>query len=104
MYSLLLLLKRNRIVTALTFDDQKQQIKIDYYYFVFLKGSETIPYQKLNTKLSMKRFGFGAATQTIEIFKGRILSAEIRKDGKWSWPVAQMDQISEKFSQLAQSK
>ncbi|NOU60294.1 hypothetical protein [Marinifilum caeruleilacunae] len=100
MYSLLLMLKRNRIVTSLSFNDQEQEIRIAYYYFIFLKGSEKIPYAKLNSKLSMKRFGFGAATQTIEIFKGRILSAEIRKDGKWSWPEAEMDQISERLSNI----
>lgn len=100
MYSLLLLLKRNRIVTSVSFDDQNKELHIQYYYFIFARGKERIPYSKLNYKLSMKRFGFGAATQTLEIFKGKILSAELRKDGKWSWPEEKTNTICNKLSSI----
>ena len=100
MYSLLLLLKRNRIITAIVFDDQNQEFRIEYYYFIFIKSVEVIPYSKLNFKISMKRFGFGAATNTLELFKNRILSGEIRKDGKWNWPEDQMNSIVQKLSKL----
>ena len=104
MYSLLLLLKRNRIVTSMSFDDQKQELYVGYYYFIFAKGKEIIPYSKLNFKVSMKRFGFGAATQTLEIFKGKILSAELRKDGKWSWPEEKTNTICNKLSAIKNVK
>lgn len=100
MYSLLLLLKRNRIITAILFDDQNQELRLEYYFFIFLKSQERIPYSKLNFKLSMKRFGFGAATNTLEIFKNRILSGEIRKDGKWNWSEDAMNSIYQKLSSL----
>ncbi|MCT4602409.1 MAG: hypothetical protein N4A59_05865 [Marinifilum sp.] len=103
MYSLLLLLKRNRIITSIEFNDEKNELCIKYYFFIFLKGKETISYSKLNSKLSMKRFGFGSATQTLEIFKGKILSAELRKDGKWKWPEEKMNAIFTKLSAISKN-
>lgn len=100
MYILLLLLKRNRIIIKLKFDNKNKKLILSYYYLIFLKGKEHIPYSKLISKLSMKRFGFGAATETLEIFKGKILSGEIRKDGKWKWPKEQIRLISEKLSEI----
>lgn len=100
MYILLLLLKRNRIIIKLIFDNENKELILSYYYLIFFKGKERIPYSKLIGKLSMKRFGFGAATETLEIFKGKILSGEIRKDGKWKWPEKQIKQISQKLSEI----
>jgi hypothetical protein len=100
MYSLLLLLKRNRIIIAVRFNDEEKHISLEYYYFIFIKSTEVIPYSKVNFKLSMKRFGFGAATQTLEIFKGKILSAELRKEGKWNWSEENMNTIFKKLSNL----
>ena len=98
MYALLLLLKRNRIITSLVFDDQKQALIIHFYYFIFLQGIAKIPYSKLKYKNGFKRFGFGAATQTIELLEGNVLVGEIRKDGKWKWPESKMNRILEILS------
>lgn len=100
MYILLLLLKRNRIIIKLIFDNENNELILSYFYLIFFKGKERIPYSKLIGKLSMKRFGFGAATETLEIFKGKILSGEIRKDGKWKWSEEQIKLISQKLSEI----
>jgi Ca2+/Na+ antiporter len=103
MYILLLLLKRNRIITSLQFNDEAQTLEFEYYYLIFFHGKEDIPYSKLNFKMSLKRFGFGAATQTLEIFKGKVLNGEIRKEGKWKWDENHINSIYEKLTSI-QSK
>ena len=104
MYALLLLLKRNRIITQIQLDDKKEELTICYYYLIFLKGKESIPYQKLGFKMSMKRFGFGAATHTLELFKGKVLSGEIRKEGKWKWSEDTINQIFKQLTVISKQK
>ncbi len=99
MYFLLLLLKRNRIIFEITFDDDAQEMQLKYYYLIAIKGIEKIPYSKINFNLSLKRFGFGSAIETLEIFKGKILAGEIRKEGKWKWSEENIKQLHEKLKQ-----
>lgn len=100
MYTLLLTLKRNRILTCIQFNDENQTLDLEYFYLITIKSKESVPYHKLSCKLSMKRFGFGAATQTLELFKGKILCCEIQKEGKWKWSEEQIDNIHKRISDL----
>lgn len=85
MYILLLLLKRNRIIYEVKFDDDAKEIHLYYFYLIAFKGIEKIPYSKIGFNMGLKRFGFGSAIETLELFKGKILAGEIRKEGKWKW-------------------
>ncbi|WP_421920050.1 hypothetical protein [Marinifilum sp.] len=100
MYAFLLMLKRNRIITKLSFNDTKEELCIEYYYFIFIKSKEEIPYSKLSFKLGLKRFGFGSARQTLELFKGKILTAELQKDGKWKWSEEKTNAIFDKLTSI----
>lgn len=104
MYTLMLLLKRNRIVYQVEFSDTDSEMQILYYYIIFFKGKEKIPYSKLDYKLGLKRFGFGSAIETLEIMNGKFLTAEIRKEGKWKWDEKQMSLLVEKLQKLKDSK
>jgi len=100
MYVLLLSLKRNRIITQVIFESEKQEIHLHYFYLIFFKRHEIIPYHKLIYKMSLKRFGFGAATPTMELFKGKILTGEIRKEGKWKWDEEIVEKINQKLKSI----
>jgi hypothetical protein len=100
MYVLLLLLKRNRIVTQIAFDDEVKKVSISYFYLIFFRGKETINYNKLSFKVGLKRFGFGSAIETMELFKGKILAGEIRKEGKWKWSEEITEQLKQKLSSI----
>ncbi|WP_372752141.1 hypothetical protein [Labilibaculum sp.] len=100
MYVLLLLLKRNRIVTKITFSDTSEKVTIFYFYLIFFRGKETINYNKLSFKLGLKRFGFGSAIETMELFKGKILAGELRKKGKWKWSEECISQLEQKLNSI----
>lgn len=104
MYVLLLLLKRNRIVTKITFSDTTEKVTISYFYLIFFRGKETINYNKLSFKLGLKRFGFGSAVETMELFKGKILAGEIQKEGKWKWTEEMITQLKQKLNSINHSK
>lgn len=98
MYTLLLLLKRNRIITSVHISENK--IILHYYYLLFFKGKKEIPISKLKTKISMKRYGFGSSTKTLEFFKKKILVGEIRTNGKWKWKEDKMDELYQRLLEL----
>ena len=104
MYILLLLLKRNRIIYEIKFDDDAKEIHLYYFYLIACKGLEKIPYSKIGFNMGLKRFGFGSAIETLELFKGKILAGEIRKEGKWKWSEENTKQLHEKLSQVANLK
>lgn len=99
MYILLLLLKRNRIIYEIKFDDVAQEIQLCYFYLIVFRGMEKIPYSKIGFCMGLKRFGFGSAIETLELFKGKILAGEIRKEGKWKWSEKNVKQLHEKLIQ-----
>lgn len=101
MYLLLLLLKRNRIIYQIEFDDKASQISISYFYLILFRGTETVPYEKIRFKIGLKRYGFGSAVETLELFKGKILLGEIRKEGKWKWAEETIIQIKQKLLNIA---
>ncbi|RUT77894.1 hypothetical protein [Ancylomarina longa] len=102
MYVLLLSLKRNRIIVQVDFNSEEREVYLHYFYLIFFKRREIIPYQNLNYKMSLKRFGFGAATPTLELFKEKILVGEIRKEGKWKWQEETIEQINQKLKTICE--
>lgn len=104
MYILLLLLKRNRIIYKIEFDDNTAEMSMSYYYLIFFRGKEITKYDKLIFKLGLKRFGFGSAVETLEVFKGKILTGEIRKEGKWKWTKENIKQLNKKLTDITNLK
>ncbi|PKQ60433.1 hypothetical protein BZG02_19415 [Labilibaculum filiforme] len=104
MYTLLLLLKRNRIIYKIEFNDSTKELKLFYYYLIFFRGSENINYHKTVYKMSLKRYGFGSAIETLELFKGKILVGEIRKEGKWKWTEDNINNLDKKLTIITNSK
>lgn len=104
MYVLLLLLKRNRIIYQIEFDDKVAEMNISYYYLIFFRGNEKIKYDKVIFKMGLKRFGFGSAIETLELFKGKILAGEIRKEGKWKWTEECINMLNKKLSLVTNLK
>lgn len=99
-YSLLLMLKRNRIVTAVRFNDEEKQVYLEYYYFIFFRGKVDIPYRQLSAKFGTRRLGLGTTANSLEIFKSKILAVEIKQRGKWSWTENQINMIYEKLTSI----
>lgn len=104
MYVLLLLLKRNRILYQIEFDDEASKIRISYFYLILFRGVETVSYEKIRFKSGFKRYGFGSAVETLELFKGKILLGEIRKEGKWKWAGETVTQIKKRLLNTVQSQ
>ncbi|MBN2597602.1 hypothetical protein [Labilibaculum sp.] len=104
MYVLLLLLKRNRIIYKIEFDDNESEMSLSYYYLIFLRGKQKIRYDKIVFKMGLKRFGFGSAVETIELFKGKFLAGEIRKEGKWKWTEESINQLKKKLISINELK
>ena len=95
-FILLLSIKRNRILYQVEFDDEKLEFSIFYYSLVAIKGKETIKYDRLNSKLGLKRYGLGSAINTLEFFNKKQLIGEIRVGDKWQWTNEQLKMIHEK--------
>ena len=95
-FILLLSIKRNRILYQVEFDDEKQEFSIFYYTLVALRRKETIKYDRLNSKLGLKRYGFGSAITTLEFFNKKQIIGEIRVGDKWQWTDEQLKMIHEK--------
>lgn len=95
-FILLLSIKRNRILYQIEFDDEKQEFSILYYSLVAFKGKETIKYERLNSKLGLKRYGLGSAIMTLEFFNKKQLIGEIRVGDKWQWTNEQLNLIHER--------
>jgi hypothetical protein len=104
MYVLLLLLKRNRIIYKIEFDDNTAEMSMSYYYLIFFRGKEKTKYEKVIFKLGLKRFGFGSAVETLELFRGKILTGEIRKEGKWKWTEESISQLNKKLTTITNLK
>jgi len=104
MYMLLLFLKRNRIIYKIEFDDKTAEMSLFYYYLIFFRGNEKMKYDKIVFKMGLKRFGFGSAIETLELFKGKILAGEIRKEGKWKWTEESIKQLNKKLTDITKLK
>ncbi len=104
MYVLLLLLKSNRIVYKIEFDDHTAEMSLFYYYLIFFQGKEKIKYDKIVHKMGLKRFGFGSAVETLELFKGKRLAGEIRTEGKWKWTEECINQLNKKLTDITNLK
>ena len=94
-FSLLLSIKRNRIIYQISFDNKNKEFSISYYYLVALKGEETIKFDRLNSKLGLKRYGLGSSITTLEFFNKKQLIGEIRVGDKWQWTNEQLKTIYE---------
>ncbi|MRT93355.1 hypothetical protein [Ancylomarina sp. 16SWW S1-10-2] len=99
-FILLLSIKRNRIVYQVSFDNQNEEFSISYYYLVALKGKETIKFEKLNSKLGLKRYGLGSSITTLEFFNKKQLVGEIRVGDKWQWTDEQLKTIHDQTKNL----
>lgn len=99
-FVLLLSLKRNRIVYQVSFNADKQEFSVLYYYLVALKGKETIKLDQLNSKLGLKRYGLGSSITTLEFFNKKQLIGEIRVGDKWQWTDEQLKTINEQALSL----
>ena len=99
-FILLLSIKRNRIVYQVTFDNQNEEFSISYYYLVAIKGKETIKFDKLNSKLGLKRYGLGSSITTLEFFNKKQLIGEIRVGDKWQWTDEQLKTIHDQALNL----
>ncbi|WP_372642018.1 hypothetical protein [Ancylomarina sp.] len=95
-FILLLSIKRNRILYQIEFDDEKREFSIFYYTLIALRRKETIKYDGLNSKLGLKRYGFGSAITTLEFFNKKQIIGEIRVGDKWQWTDEQLKMIHEK--------
>jgi len=67
-FILLLSLKRNRIIYQIEIDENQEKLTIFYFTLVVFKAQEVIDFEKLNSKLGMKRYGLGSAITTLEFF------------------------------------
>lgn len=99
-FILLLSLKRNRIIYQVKIDEDKQKFTIFHFTLVVFKGRETIDFEKLNSKLGMKRYGLGSAITTLEFFNNKQLMGEIRVGDKWQWSEEQLKTINAMVSDL----
>ncbi|MGZ2368481.1 hypothetical protein ACXR6G_01685 [Ancylomarina sp. YFZ004] len=95
-FILLLSIKRNRILFQIEFDDENQEFSIFYYTLVAFRRKETIKYDRLNSKLGLKRYGFGSAITTLEFFNKKQIIGEIRVGDKWQWTDEQLEMIHKK--------
>lgn len=99
-FILLLSIKRNRIIYQVAFDNQNEEFSVSYYYLVTLKGKETIKFDKLNSKLGLKRYGLGSSITTLEFFNKKKLIGEIRVGDKWQWTDEQLKTIHDQALNL----
>lgn len=99
-FILLLSIKRNRIIYQLNFNTEDEEFLVSYYYLVALKGEETIKFDKLNSKLGLKRYGLGSSITTLEFFNKKQLIGEIRVGDKWQWTDEQLKTIHKQVSSL----
>lgn len=99
-FILLLSIKRNRIIYQVSFNNENKEFSISYYYLVILKGKETIKFDKLNSKLGLKRHGLGSSITSLEFFNKRKLIGEIRVGDKWQWTNEQLKTIHEQALNL----
>jgi len=99
-FILLLSIKRNRIIYQVEFDEDKQKFTILYFTLVIFKAQETIDFEKLNSKLGMKRYGLGSAITTLEFFNKKQLLGEIRVGDKWQWSEEQLKTINTMVAEL----
>ncbi|MCZ4696074.1 hypothetical protein DWB61_15775 [Ancylomarina euxinus] len=95
-FILLLSIKRNRILYQIEFDDEKREFSIYYYSLVIFRRKETINYDRLNSKLGLKRYGLGSAITTLEFFNKKQIIGEVRVGDKWQWTDEQVKMIHEK--------
>lgn len=97
MYLLMMTLRRNRLLYFFSFDDEKQTLEIKYFHLIFFRKHKIIPYSKLKTRISLKRFGLGNQVKTLETLQEKQLIGEIRMEGKWRWSEETFDNIAKKM-------
>lgn len=93
----ILLRKSSKIIYQIEFDDFKQELRLSYYQFVFLKRIERISYSELNYNYISKIYGIGNMIKALIFVRSKKYIAEIREKNRIGWSKNDIDQIIDKL-------